>query len=552
MNFLSLFQTKSKFLYILLVLLGGISSVFHSGILIVISNTISQTELPFFPEYDWGIFIGLILLSYLISRIFQTHIIKLTQNTLYKFEVQLLDKVRKTGYQNFEKIGRSRIYTAIGDVRLLGQLPENFINVFNASIVVLCCIGYMFWNSVIGGICVLAVMALLLVFYLIRNRYIEKDLNEVRDLQNDFYRYLGDFLLGFKELKMSILRNDVIFKKYLSPNRDKGRFLGIKTATQYMNNELAGNLSWYLVIGVTLFVLPKIANLEINNTVAFIVTILYLMGPVGTLIIFIPTLTRAKIAIERINKLNDEMDSQGLMMLKEYIPLTESSSNFTALKFENITFEYEAEEGQNNFSIGPINQVFNKGELVFITGGNGSGKSTFINILTGLYVPTSGRILYNDIEVTADNYPYYSDNIASIFSDNHLFLENYNQFNLENDSVEDYLKKYQLEEKVKVDMENDRFDASLSRGQQKRLAMIMSLLEDKEVLVLDEWAAEQDPTFRNYFYKVILPELKNSGKTVIAITHDDAYFDCADRILKFDYGKIIDTGHLEILDKAVH
>ncbi|MFT7032464.1 MAG: cyclic peptide transporter [Cyclobacteriaceae bacterium] len=544
MNFLSFLKNKSKFLYVSLILLGGISSVFHSGILIVISNTIAQTKLPYFPEYGWVIFLGLILISYLFSRIFQIHIIKLTQNTLFEYEVQLLDKLRRTSHQNFEKIGRSRVYTAIGDIRILGQLPENFINIFNSSIVVLCCIGYMLWNSVVGGVCVLVVMSILLIFYLVRNRYLEKELNELRDLQNDFYKYLGDFLSGFKELKMSILRNDVIFNKYLSPNRNRGRSLGVLTGIKYMNNELTGNLSWYLLIGITLFVLPKVANLEVNNMVSFVVTILYLMGPVATLIVFIPTFTRAKIAIERINELDDEMDAQEQQVLEQKSLQGDFNERFESLKFEEVEFEYQGEgNDESNFSVGPINLKLTNGQVVFVTGGNGSGKSTFINILTGLYIPVRGKMFYNDIEVTRDRYPYYSDKIASIFSDNHLFLENYNEFDLNNNEIAEYLEKYQLNNKVKVDIQNNCFEANLSRGQQKRLAMVLSLLEDKEIIVLDEWAAEQDPEFRNYFYTAILPELKERGKTVIAITHDDAYFGYADRIIKFDYGKIVNESY---------
>jgi len=62
--------------------------------------------------------------------------------------------------------------------------------------------------------------------------------------------------------------------------------------------------------------------------------------------------------------------------------------------------------------------------------------------------------------------------------------------------------------------------------------------------VLDEWAAEQDPTFRRIFYREILSEMKKKGKTLIVVSHDDRYFDAADRILQIKDGKIAEvTGY---------
>ena len=78
----------------------------------------------------------------------------------------------------------------------------------------------------------------------------------------------------------------------------------------------------------------------------------------------------------------------------------------------------------------------------------------------------------------------------------------------------------------------------LSTGQRKRLALVVSYLEDKPVYVFDEVAADQDPGFRAYFYETLLPELKRAGKTVVMVSHDDRYFHAADRVLQMDYGRL--------------
>jgi len=70
------------------------------------------------------------------------------------------------------------------------------------------------------------------------------------------------------------------------------------------------------------------------------------------------------------------------------------------------------------------------------------------------------------------------------------------------------------------------------------LALLVSLVEDKELYLFDEWAADQDPEFRDVFYNKLLPELKSRGKLVIVISHDDRYFHKADQIVKLEQGAV--------------
>jgi len=93
----------------------------------------------------------------------------------------------------------------------------------------------------------------------------------------------------------------------------------------------------------------------------------------------------------------------------------------------------------------------------------------------------------------------------------------------------------------KVSISNGRFSTtSLSDGQRRRLALLVSFLEDKDLYVFDEWAADQDPMFKETFYHQVLPTLKNKGKAVVVISHDDRYFDVADKILVMENGQLID------------
>ncbi|ETR66800.1 MAG: hypothetical protein OMM_05479 [Candidatus Magnetoglobus multicellularis str. Araruama] len=180
-----------------------------------------------------------------------------------------------------------------------------------------------------------------------------------------------------------------------------------------------------------------------------------------------------------------------------------------------------------------VSCAFNPGEIVFMIGGNGSGKSTFLKVLTGLYLPFSGHITINGAPAQIDE---QRNLFSAIFTDFHLFDRFYGiQNGIDPKKVNDLLKLMKLDHKVSV--KNNQFSTTdLSTGQRKRLAMIIAIMEDKPIYVFDEWAADQSPEFRDYFYYQLLPALKQKGKTVIAVTHDQQYFDIADRILELDYG----------------
>jgi putative ATP-binding cassette transporter len=189
------------------------------------------------------------------------------------------------------------------------------------------------------------------------------------------------------------------------------------------------------------------------------------------------------------------------------------------------------------FDLGPISYSFEAGKTYFIRGANGSGKTTFIRVLLGLYIPSSGTISINGKIVTQPTNEAYRDLFAVVFSDFYLFKKLYGISQLKLIDANTLVQMFRLEDKVSI--RDDQFDTiNLSTGQRKRLALMEALLEDKPFVVLDEWAADQDPEFRRYFYQVLVPYIKQLGKTVIAISHDDKYYDCADEVITIDNGKL--------------
>ncbi|SKA37126.1 putative ATP-binding cassette transporter [Chitinophaga eiseniae] len=540
MRLISLLQKKSKLFYILLLLLGLINSVWSMGLLLLINSRIAGTALPFVKDYDWQIYAGMILVSFFTARAFQSYTIRLTYELGNDLGLSVFDKLRFSDYEEYIRLGEEKVRTATADVTTLQRFPNVFIEVFNALVMVLIGMGYLFYTNFFGALLILGVLSALAVVYYVRNMAISKDLNTVRDLANIYQQNVNDFLRGFKDVKMSITRSDNIFHKYISQNRNRVKELTVKTLIKYMGNELMGNYLWYLLIGIIVFLLPVILHMtnEVNNQ--FVVTLLYLMGPVGIVVARISEFTQMQIAVDRLHQFHDKINASKAIAIG-HGDLPAAGDKFESIRFEDVTFEYYDERRAETFRLKPLTLDIKKGESIFITGGNGSGKSTFVNLLTGLYVPHSGTISLNGRVIGERTYPGYRNRIAAIFTDSILFNENYDGLELapDNERLMFWLRKMELENVVTFDHEKKSIKADLSKGQQKRLALIYVMLEDKDVIVLDEWAAEQDPVFRAYFYKIIIPELKQMGKTVIAVTHDDAYFNCGDRLIKFDYGTIV-------------
>jgi len=247
----------------------------------------------------------------------------------------------------------------------------------------------------------------------------------------------------------------------------------------------------------------------------------------------IPSVLRGSVALQAIDKLvlGDIPDSTP----------TVHAPRFNFLSMQQVCYQYPSDAGERGFVLGPINFTVNAGELIFLIGGNGSGKSTLAKLLTGLYLPSSGTITVNNVQLSKDTQDQHCANFSTIFPNFYLFDDILNdKGNLSEESdprIVYYLERLSIKNKVQIN-NGQLSTTALSQGQRKRLALLLVYMEDRKILLLDEWAADQDPVFREVFYREILPELKAAGKTIIAVTHDDHYFDVADKVYRLDSGTI--------------
>lgn len=296
---------------------------------------------------------------------------------------------------------------------------------------------------------------------------------------------------------------------------------------------------FFIVTGLLLFLLPRLAQVTAAEMVSYTLVLLFLRTPLQSIMGSLPQIVRANVVLAKIQRLG--LSLEGLGSEEKEPQRVAAEPDWSSLKLRGVRFTYQGEQVDESFTLGPLDFTLKPGELLFLLGGNGSGKTTLAKLLLGLYVPEEGEILLDEQPVTDANRESYRSLFAAVHAEFYLFRNLLGLAHPElDDKAREYIRLLHLERKVSV--EQGRLSTlDLSRGQRKRLALLTAYLEDRPIYLFDEWAADQDPVFKAFFYERLLPDLKARGKTVIAITHDERYFGVADRIVKLEQGRFVDT-----------
>jgi putative ATP-binding cassette transporter len=294
-----------------------------------------------------------------------------------------------------------------------------------------------------------------------------------------------------------------------------------------------------------LFELPLWRPMSVETLTGYSLALLYLMNPLQVIINMLPGIGRANIALKKIEELRLSLAARPTDISAATPPAP--SASWGSIELDGITHAYHREREDSSFVLGPIDLTLRQGELAFLVGGNGSGKTTLSKLLVGLYSPEAGQVHLDGKPVTDETREAYRQYFSVVFSDFYLFE---NLVGLDSPQLDVRAREYfnVLDLAHKVEIKGGALSTtSLSQGQRKRLALLTAYLEDRPIYLFDEWAADQDPHFKEVFYLKLLPELKSRGKTVVVISHDDRYFHVADRIVKLEYGRIVEQTSYEKL-----
>jgi putative ATP-binding cassette transporter len=359
--------------------------------------------------------------------------------------------------------------------------------------------------------------------------------NEAREAEDDLQKHYNAIAEGAKELRIHRPRRQRMFVAGIQRTAQKICDIQVRSINTFVIAKSLGSMLFFVVIGLALAMQSVWPSANPGVISGFVLVLLYMKGPLEHLISTLPIISRAQIAFRRIADLSEQFNSpEPHLLLSE--PAAQDKT-VKRLELVDVGYSFPPVDGSAPFRLGPVNLTVNQGDIVFIVGENGCGKTTLIKLLLGLYAPQQGEIRLNGHAVTAQSRDDYRQLFTTIFADYYLFDDVVQGDMHIPQDAEQYLKRLEISHKVSIN--DGQFSTTdLSTGQRKRLALVNAWLEERPVLVFDEWAADQDPTFRRIFYTELLPDLKRLGKTIIVISHDDRYFDVADQLVRMDSGKV--------------
>lgn len=511
-----------------MVLLALFANVLRSG------NRYSTLALAY-------VLLALCLFLPLTRFISEVVLLRLAQSELLNLRMRLSRQILRTALRHLETSGSEPFMTAFTDdipgiIDALSLVPGLCLNIAIALSGFL----YLGWLSWKVLLVVLGFLLLGLLVYDLPNRWAGRSFRLARQELDVLWGHFKDLTEGVKELKLHSRRRHVFLSQVLHGTAAaRSKHLLNAFYLHGIANSL-GQMLVFAAIGLILF-----SSVSGHSGMAVpagsIITLLYITSALQFVMNGLPSLTRADIALQRLDGLTRQLESPGVFELEQDV-ITEIGPRCEELTLKAITHAYHSKKEKEAFTLGPIDMNLKAGQLVMLAGGNGSGKTTLAKIITGLYSAGNGELLLDGQRITDENREFYRQHFSAIFYDFHLFesLLGLEKPDLD-DRAREHLARLQLSHVVNI--QNGVLSTTqLSQGQRKRLALLTASLEDRPIYVFDEWAADQDPEFKEFFYRHLLPELKAKGKMVLIICHDDHYFDVADRMIKLESGKIIYDG----------
>lgn len=489
----------------------------------------------------FAIYIVMFLLYYITKQYAISKASEEIESLIHITKERISHKIISSELLEMERLNPSTLLTRLSrDTSVISQASFQITSASQSSIMVVFSLLYIFSISAMVFFTLIITVALVVYSYLLYVQRYNRQLGQLNMIEEKSLHSFTSILNGFKEIKINSKKSRKLMDDH---DKNLNNLLELKLENSKATTGLIlyADIFLYSLLGLIVFIVPHLSSLDDTTITKLTAITLFIIGPFSMIVTTIPMVSKTDVAIKSLNDLENYLDQspKNVELIKEE---EETLQNFKTLSIQNINFHYSNHNNEPIFTVGPLNLTIQRGETIFIVGGNGSGKSTLIKVLLGLYFPNNGEIVVDDETILEYNYQSYRNLFSIILTDFHLFKRLYGIENINKKAINQLLVEMQLHKKTKF-IDGSFTNTDLSTGQRKRLALIVAILENKPIYVFDEWAADQDPEFRKYFYEVILKRLKEEGKTIIAVTHDDAYFHLADHVYKMNYGQLSPYQH---------
>lgn len=466
-----------------------------------------------------------------------------TEHMVHRMRIRLFAIMCTTEPSALRSTARGHLFAAITHhTQVLSRNLSMIVMGCQQTVLVLLVSAYLAFLSMAAFAGVAAMIVLIVFMHVLRMRRLGESSGTAERDEDELFEQLEDILRGQRELRLSRSRS-ASMAAGVAQTSAAARQAKSQYKRWWAQETSLLHAAFYVLVGITVFLVPLFSSHF--HAVAFpgTMAVLFLIGPVGSIASAIPVVGDVERALGGIRDLENSLGAQDDERPQAQAPgacAVEPLGKINYMTLCDLGFAYPVRAGEAGFRVGPLAATFASGQISFITGGNGSGKTTLVQLLTGLQQPSSGALRINGRELLSAQMQAWRDSISVVFSDGHLFsrLHGIPAASLEHAGV--WLDLMELASIVRID--DGAFSTlNLSSGQRKRLALVAAVLEDKPVLVLDEWAADQDPHFRKVFYEDLLPQFRAEGRMVICITHDDAWFHVADQRLHMADGQLVCT-----------
>lgn len=551
MTLFDAFTRKAPNQVFLSIVLGALAGICYALLIPLVLNSVAPdgdrfasagAELYTFLGFEVaqyrfaGAFLATCVFILLARSVSQIGLLRISMDVATDLRIRIYHRVSRAPLVELERMGAPKLIAALTtDVARIVMGARMLPDLLIAVVTLVGMLGFLLYMNaavfwfVMGAIVFGVVSYQIPMFF--GNRYFTRS----RQVADELQESIRGLIQGAKELKLNARKRHAFFRDLLLANEqqilelDKRGFTIVRAAMNY------GDLISFFVIGAITYIFINYHAVSNTELLGVIMALLYVTGPVTSILNYIPQIVVARVSLNKVNQILAELPEEDANEAER------PALQWDSVRFEGVCYQHAARGDGEGFRLGPVDLELARGQIVFVVGGNGSGKSTLSKLITLHYLPQQGAVRFGDTLLDRDSLLACREQVSAIYTDYHLFdrLLGVGGIGMQ-ERIDEYLALLQLQHKVSV--KDGRFSTlALSDGQKKRLALLVAFLEDKALYLFDEWAADQDPVFKQVFYHRLLPELKARNKAIVVISHDDRYFHVADRIVVMEEGRVART-----------
>lgn len=436
----------------------------------------------------------------------------------------------------FERLDRRPLMTLlVGDGGRVAAAGRPLLGLATGLIRTLVALAFILWLSAAVAVVATGVGLLLVAVMVGRRVLMSEDFAQAAQGESRLYEVLRDQHQGAPALRLHSARAEELSARFreLSARLKHTR---VDVWSRYLGGLYAYHALLLGLLGVNAFVLPLFVDIGGESVRETNLALLFLLFALVSVVFSAPKVADSAQAAVRLDEFCERLQEEHLEAATVGVSQGRLA-NFDHLVMDGLTFAFPARGGRAGFGVGPIHAELRRGELVFVTGPSGSGKSTFLKMLCGLYPPNTGTLCVDGEALDPAELPDFRALFGTNFADHDVVDRVVAEAGGEARAAV-LLEEMGLADKTSI--EGGRISArALSTGQRERLAMVVARLRDRPILLFDEATAAQDPELRAFFYDTLLPRLRDAGKLVLVVTHDEQHFGLADRLLRLEDGRVV-------------